>query len=322
MKRHWKKIVLLLGIVLLSTAGYLLYLFQFKEYDVADKEVDDITKEEYNVELPDGSTIILDKEGNVVENGDSNATPDTETASGTDAENSDAADKSTAAAGGEKAAGSGTSTSTESANALNGTAGASSEGSSSNGSSSAGAKSSGSTGTSGNGSTDAKAGASGSTGGSGSGSSGSGSSNSGSAGSGSSGSGSSSSGSSDKGSGNAGGSVTVAQIKQKYEPALADVEAQANSRISGLVGRAKAEYTSKKASGESISYSYFYSKYTSAAAELENRTDAVFYAVLGSMKQELKANGLAESHADSFVSEYENRKEQRKNDLMKQATGF
>ena len=88
------------------------------------------------------------------------------------------------------------------------------------------------------------------------------------------------------------------------------------------MNRAKNEYTTKKANGESINYSYFYSKYTAAAAELENRTDSVFYAVLGSMKRELKANGLAESHADSLVTEYENRKEQRKSALMKQATGF
>ena len=106
--------------------------------------------------------------------------------------------------------------------------------------------------------------------------------------------------------------MTVAQIKQKYQPAMNELEAQANARINGLVGRAKNEYSTKKANGESISYSYFYSKYTSAAAEAESRTDTVFYGVLNAMKSELKANGLAESHADSFIADYEARKDARK----------
>jgi hypothetical protein len=146
------------------------------------------------------------------------------------------------------------------------------------------------------------------------------------AGSGSSGSGSSGNGSTDSGS--TGGStpgeagVTVASIKQKYEPTLADIEGQASSRIGGLIGAAQTEYAQKKANGESINYAYFYNKYVSAATELENRTDTVFYAVIGSLKKELKSNGLAESHAESFVSEYEARKAERKKDLISKASGM
>lgn len=295
MKKHWKKIVLVLGIIFLSVAGYLVYLFQFKEYDVADEQVDEITKENYEVELPDGSKIIVDGDGNVVEEGvgensaDGSKDSSSETASGTDGNSSDGSSSSNSEGG--------------STGSISGTAGTSTSngGTSSGGSDKASGSGSNPGSTTGN-----------------TGSNGSGSSNSGKGSAG----GSGNSGSGNSGSDAGSGKVTVAQIKQKYEPSLADIENQANSRINGLVSRAKSEYDSKKANGESISYGYFYNKYMSAATELEGRTDTVFYAVLGSMKKELKANGLAESHADSLVSEYEARKEQRKSDLISKATGL
>ncbi|WP_052650751.1 hypothetical protein [Planococcus massiliensis] len=300
MKKHWKKIVLVLGILFLSVAGYLVYLFQFKEYDVADEQVDEITKENYEVELPDGSKIIVDGDGNVIEE---------ETGEAAEGGSKDSSSENASGANGNSADESGSGGSEGSSSADESTTGTSS-GTAGSSTSNGGTSSGGSDKASGSGSN------SGSTAGN-TGSNGSGSSNSG----GGSAGGSGGSGS-DAGSGSGSGKVTVAQIKQKYEPSLADIESQANSRINGLVSRAKSEYDSKKAKGESISYGYFYNKYMSAATELEGRTDTVFYAVLGSMKKELKANGLAESHADSLVSEYEARKEQRKSDLISKATGL
>lgn len=305
MKKHWKKIVLVLGIIFLSVAGYLVYLFQFKEYDVADEQVDEITKENYEVELPDGSKIIVDGDGNVIEEGAGESAADgskdssSDSASGTDGNSADGSNSSSSTGGSSSDGSTGTASGTAGSSTSNGgsTSGSSDQAS---GSGSNTGSTAGNTGSNGSGSSNAGKGSTG-----GSGNSGSGNSGSGNAGS-------------DAGS----GKVTVAQIKQKYEPSLADIENQANSRINGLVSRAKSEYDSKKASGESISYGYFYNKYMSAASELEGRTDTVFYAVLGSMKKELKANGLAESHADSLVSEYEARKEQRKSDLISKATGL
>lgn len=301
MKKHWKKIILVLGVIFLCVAGYLVYLFQFKEYDVADEQVDEITKENYEIELPDGSKIIVDGDGNVIEQ-PSEATGDAESKDSDADSTEENSAGSTNSEGGSSAEGSTSSGTAGTSSSNNGTA---SSGSSNDGSDKA-------TGTSGSGSA--------------SGNTGSGSSNSGkettTGGSGNSGSGNSGSGNSGSGSDKGAGTVTVAQIKQKYEPSLSDIENQANARINGLVGRAKSEYNAKKANGESISYGYFYNKYMSAATELEGRTDTVFYAVLGSMKKELKANGLAESHADSLVSEYEARKEQRKSDLISKATGL
>src|SRR5690606_19944123 len=113
MKKHWKKIVLVLGIIFLSVAGYLVYLFQFKEYDVADEQVDEITKENYEVELPDGSKIIVDGDGNVIEEGagensaDGSKDSSTDTAAGTDG-NSSTGSSSSASEGGSTGSTSGT----------------------------------------------------------------------------------------------------------------------------------------------------------------------------------------------------------------------
>lgn len=300
MKKHWKKIVLVLGIIFLSVAGYLVYLFQFKEYDVADEQVDEITKENYEVELPDGSKIIVDGDGNVIEEGSDGSSVDgskdssSDTAAGTDGNSTDGSSSSNSEGGASEGGSTGSTSGTAGTSTSNGgTTSGSSDKASGSGSNSG--STTGNTGSNGSGSSNSGKGSAGGSGNSGSGNSGS-----------------------DAGS----GKVTVAQIKQKYEPSLADIENQANSRINGLVGRAKSEYDAKKAKGESISYGYFYNKYMSAATELEGRTDTVFYAVLGSMKKELKANGLAESHADSLVSEYEARKEQRKSDLISKATGL
>lgn len=60
------KVLLLVALVIvLGAGGYLLYMFKFKEYDVADEEVKEIVEEAYKVELPDGSTIVIDENGEV-----------------------------------------------------------------------------------------------------------------------------------------------------------------------------------------------------------------------------------------------------------------
>lgn len=294
MKKYWKKIVMVLAILLLSVAGYLLYIFQFKEYETADENVDKVVQEEYKVELPDGSTIILDKEGNVVE--DSNAVATTEDATTEEATESDTATSgstSNTPSAGDTSAG-------DSVTTTPGTGHSSSNGSSSD-QTSGSKNSSGTAGSTGSATGDSDS----------------------ETGSGSSDTGSSNTGSADKESaGTETGGVTVASIKQKYEPTLADIEGQATSRINGLIGAAQSEYATKKGNGENINYAYFYNKYMGAATELENRTDTVFYAVIGSLKNDLKANKFAASHVDSFISEYEARKEARKKELISKASGM
>ncbi|MFC5589120.1 hypothetical protein ACFPRA_09490 [Sporosarcina soli] len=62
MKKKLKIFSLVFVIVLLVAASYLLYVIKFKEYDVADEEVEKIVKVPYEIELPDGSKLTLDEE--------------------------------------------------------------------------------------------------------------------------------------------------------------------------------------------------------------------------------------------------------------------
>ena len=276
MKKHWKKILAACVALFLIVGGYLIYLFQFKEYDIADSEVTEITRETYKIDLPDGSSIELDEEGNIVESSDTNTIPAGSTNNGTSSENGTSNDDSTTGTNTGTAGSNGSSTSNSGNTSTNG----------------------GSTGSSGStGSTDST-----SSGGSANGSN----------------KGDSSSDGANTGN-NSDGGVTVASIKQKYEPVMSSLQSQANSRIDALVGRAYSEYQGKKANGESVNYAYFYNKYTSAASELESRTDKVFYSVISVIEKELVANGYGKTHAQSLINEYEAEKEARRNALLDKA---
>lgn len=93
-----KYILIALAVIVLCIGGYLVYELKFKSYDTADPEVDALIEETYNVELPDGTVIVVDKEGNVVENKTSDSenngvTTASAQTSGTDKTNSDTTEK-------------------------------------------------------------------------------------------------------------------------------------------------------------------------------------------------------------------------------------
>lgn len=271
-KKSRKKLWIVLGsvlTVLLLAGGTAYYFLALKEYDIADTEVEEIVREPYVIELPDGTVLKVDEEGNVIED--------------------------------EEVDGNVASADTSSGVSTNGSTDSPSDASES-GDGSTGSTNNGSTGSTGAGSTNPSN--NGSTGGSGS----SGSSEE---------SGSGTSGGSTGGSGET-ESITVASIKSKYEPTFAALEGQADTKLNALIGRAKAEYVAKSESEEGVSYAYFFNKYSSAARELEANTDGAFYALLGAIKNDLKKNGFSEGYADSFVSEYEARKAERRNSILSQ----
>lgn len=304
MKKALKIAAIVIGSLALVIGGYVLYIAKFKEYDVADTQVDEIVREPYVIELPDGGTLEIEEDGTVTEkDADGNVITVTEApesaedtvvassnSSSTDNQSSgtDSTQTGTTNSGGGSTASSGT-----------GGSGSSNDGASGSGSSTGGSSTGGS---SGNGSD------SGSTGGSGSG----GGSNAG--------SGSGSSGSESGGSTNQPQTMTVAQIKEKYNPVFASLEAQAEGRLNSLISRAKAEYSEKQASGE-VDYGYFYRKYSSAAANLEASTDAAFYSTLSVVQNVFVANGFNKSYAADYETQYKQRKADRRSELMSKVTG-
>jgi len=239
------KIFLLISLLIITAgAGYLLYEFKFKEYDVADEEVEQIVEDPYTLEMPDGTTITLDDDGEVVDA--------TETIS-----------KNL------KAGSVGTTTTTGETSTTGKVEGTTSSGNSSTGTSTAATSGKDSTPTTGTGSN---------------------------------------AGASDK--------TTVGTIKQKYVPALESLQTQADGRLNTLVGHAKTEYTTKKENGESVSYGYFYNKYSGAASGLEARTDAVFSGVIKAVEKDLVANGYDKSYAQSFIDDYNAKKKARRDSLL------
>lgn len=290
MKKYWKQITLGLTVVLLAVAGYLVYAFEFKEYETADKDVDKVTEEKIEVDLPDDSKLVVDEEGNVTEEKDEDKEEDKETDK--EADKTEGATASTDASATASNNNSGSVKTVAAATTNSQTAGASSNGNSSNGKSDSnnGKASNGNNGN--NGSNN------------GNGGSNNGNNNGGNKG--------------NNGSNNGTDRVTVSEIKARYETSLTRLEDTANARIDGLVNVAKKEYQADS----SPNYAYYYNKYTGAASKLEGQMDAAFYGVIGVMKRDLKANGLAESHVKSVINEYENTKKQRRNALMKKAAGL
>lgn len=269
---------LLVGCVVLLIGGYLIYVTKFKEYDVADSQVEEIVRASYVLQLPEGGTLEIDEEGNVIERDaegniisetvapsteGASATSTVSTGSSSSSENEDKSDATVSA------------TSNSSSSGNNNASSSSNEGSSksesSSSSSGGSAKSSGS---------------------------GTGSSNDGKV-----------------------TTLTVAEIKAKYDPVFAGLEAQAESRLASLVSRAKSEYVEKQANGESIDYGYFYRKYSSAASNLEAATDAAFYSTLAVVQNAFVANGHNKGEASEYEVAYKARKAERRSELMSQVTG-
>lgn len=250
--KKFKIFLIVALVVILVGGGYLLYMFKFKEYDVADEEVTEIVSEPYRVELPDGSTILIDGNGEIVE----------ETTEGDKIPTSSA---NTSSNGG---------TADGSANSSNGqTSGQSTTGSSGNTNNS----SSNNTTTGNNTNTGSNAG------------------------------------------NNTNAPTTVASIKDKYRPSFEGLEAQADSKVNALIGRAMSEYSTNKANGEGVDFGYFYNKYMSAANGLEANTDTIFNAVIGAVEKDLAANGYDKSYAQSFRDEYEATKKARRDSILSKA---
>ncbi|KAB2336742.1 hypothetical protein F7731_10335 [Cytobacillus depressus] len=114
-------------------------------------------------------------------------------------------------------------------------------------------------------------------------------------------------------------SVTVASIKNKYRPSFESLQNQANAKIDSLVDTAYGEYKSKKNNGESISFAYFYQKYTGAGKALEEKTDGAFKIIYQALQDDLKKHDFSTSHAKDFLQEYEAAKSARESALLNKA---
>ncbi|WP_186667743.1 hypothetical protein [Sporosarcina sp. BP05] len=230
-----KIFLLILLIILLATAGTLLYFFKFKEYDVADEEVAQIIEDPYTIEMPDGTTITVDANGDVVDLDDNASAPVTEGTS-TEGTATDGSKREGMTSGNKVPS---PTTSDSNTNTIEPSR-----------------------------------------------------------------------------------KPTVGSIKKKYVPVLENLQSQADNKLNSLVSHAKKEYDDKKTNGESISYSYFYTKYVGTANELEALTDVVFVGVINAVEKDLVANGYDKSYSQNLVDDYNAKKKARKDSLLNKVMGL
>ncbi|PIC64003.1 hypothetical protein CSV79_08775 [Sporosarcina sp. P13] len=256
MKKKLKIFLLAILAVIVVGGGYLLYIFQFKEYEVADEEIDEIMENPYDIVLPNGTKLVIEDEATSKDQAEkSNATDDSKKPSDQqktgDSSSTDKGDNKTSGATGSDTSEKNQSPTTENK-----------------------ATTSANKPTTGN-----------------------------------------------VGSEKPVNKATVAAIKRKYEPTVNNLQGQVDGKINALIGRAKNEYATKKANGESVNYAYFYNKYMSAAESLEAQTDAVFYGVVASLEKDLQANGYDKAYSKSVRDEYEAKKKARRDSILSQAMG-
>lgn len=95
MKKSLKIFLTISLIIILGAGSYILYLFKFKDYDVADNEIDEIMEDTYSIELPDGTVITADGEEPSPDKKEEEDTADSDsTTSGTSDESTNSAGQS------------------------------------------------------------------------------------------------------------------------------------------------------------------------------------------------------------------------------------
>ncbi|MBU8909005.1 hypothetical protein [Desertibacillus haloalkaliphilus] len=110
--------------------------------------------------------------------------------------------------------------------------------------------------------------------------------------------------------------TTAEKIQTKYEPAFNQLEDYATNQLDQLINRAVDEYQEKQASDEGISYTYFYSKYKSAADQLEAQIDSHFDEIYTTLKDDLEQHGHQTDKASIYKEHYEAEKRARMNGLL------
>lgn len=323
--KKWKWFLVIVLVMFLAIGGTALYFLKFKTYDVADENVDAVLEEHFELELPDGKVIVVDADGNIVE--EKTTTVPTETtptplpvgakvnedgATVTLPDGQVVANDTTLPAGatvseqGVATLPTGETTQIEYVTPTqNGeTTTATGDGSTqtTDDASTAGENASTNDGTV---ATDETPQINGETSG------GADDNNEGSAPN-------TSGGTTTSTPPAANGKPTVSDIKNKYASSFDSLESQATAKLNSLIGTAKSEYVQSQQSGEGVSYAYFYQKYYGAAMSLEANTDSAFNALLAVVKSDLQQNGYDATYANSFVTEYEAAKKAREASILNQ----
>ncbi|SFF67678.1 hypothetical protein SAMN05216353_10564 [Halobacillus alkaliphilus] len=110
--------------------------------------------------------------------------------------------------------------------------------------------------------------------------------------------------------------MNPAERIESYETSYEQLIHEAERRMDEIVTEAQKEYVTKKQNGEDISFSYFFSKYNSAADRLEASTDEGFQTIHESVKENIGAK-----KATDLKEEFRQTKKQWRANLLAEVKG-
>lgn len=113
---------------------------------------------------------------------------------------------------------------------------------------------------------------------------------------------------------------SLEEIKENYQTKFEDLQSKTNSQIDTLVEKALhdfKDYIKKEHSDDSLKT--LYQSYASQGQKIEQNTEEEFQLLYQKLKTELVQNGYSEDEAEEFKQIYEQQKEERKSEILKQA---
>lgn len=114
----------------------------------------------------------------------------------------------------------------------------------------------------------------------------------------------------------------AARLEAKYIKTFAAMEKFYRHELNRLVESARADYRAVKSGVRDISLSQLAGEYIRAAWNLEKEADRNFNTVLGSLKEELRANNLPVDLARQAEREYKQHKTQQRKELLSKAAKY
>lgn len=116
-----------------------------------------------------------------------------------------------------------------------------------------------------------------------------------------------------------GSGPTTEQIRAKYAPRLAAVQADCEGQLSSLLGSAKAEYNQAKSAGGTVDVAALGAKYMAKADGLRRQCDRQVDAVTAAMATDLRSAGLPLDLVAEVKETYESRIIERQAEIMAKA---
>ena len=113
--------------------------------------------------------------------------------------------------------------------------------------------------------------------------------------------------------------LSLEEIKESYETKFETLQSKTNEQIDSLVENALQDfkaYISEENHDDSLRT--LYQSYSAEGQKIEQQTEKDFQSIYDELLHELAQNGYPENEAEQFKQTYEQQKEERKSEILKQ----